>query len=128
MVSSSQMYWILMLDNIRFASGILTPIMLLVIISCAGMATEEKKKEKSKQEDPMILVYMTALSFIILLASIASLIFVPTTKQAAVIYIAPKVLSEQNVTEFTGEMKELYTLGKDYLKEALKKDKQEAGK
>jgi hypothetical protein len=51
--------------------------------------------------------------------------FCPSTKQVALMYTIPKILTEKNVIEFTGETKELYNLGKQCLKEALTKKEEE---
>lgn len=51
--------------------------------------------------------------------------FCPSTKQLALMYAVPKILTDENVAEFTGETKELYNLGKQYIKEALTKKEED---
>jgi len=116
MISSSSMYWILMLDNIRIVLWILISISIVIMGAYASQYAEKKV-----EETPTCIALVVSCSFMILIISSVSLMLCPTTKQATIIYATPKILTEKNVTEFTGETKELYNLGKQYLKEALTK-------
>ena len=114
MISSSSIYWILMLDNIRVVLWILIPVSIIIMGAYASQYAEKKV-----EETPTCIALVVSCSFIILIISSVSLMLCPTTKQAAIIYATPKILTEKNIEEFTGETKELYNLGKQYLKEAL---------
>lgn len=120
MISSSSMYWILMLDNIRFVLWILIPVSMIIMGTYASQYAEKKV-----EETPQCIALVVSFSFLILIISSVSLMLCPTTKQAAIIYAIPKILTEKNVTEFTGETKELYNLGKQYLKETLTKKQED---
>ena len=52
----------------------------------------------------------------------AGAVLTPSTKQAAVIVLAPKIASQENFDFATDEAKELYGLAKDYLKSGLEEN------
>jgi energy-coupling factor transporter transmembrane protein EcfT len=120
MISSSSIYWILMLDNIRIVLWILISISIVIMGAYASQYAEKKV-----EETPTCIALVVSCSFMILIISSVSLMLCPTTKQATIIYATPKILTEKNVTEFTGETKELYNLGKQYIKEALIKKEED---
>ena len=122
MITESMMYWITRLDGIHCVTkGILGVSVLITVVSaiilaavCMETADIEDIKEIwcSKFVKGMRRWLFTALATSLLL-----LVFVPTTKEMAMIYAVPAITRSDFVRE---DLPELYNYGIDALKEQMK--------
>jgi len=111
MISGFELWLFFRLDALQglFAVlGIVTTLLggFLVLFGCLEDEWERVRKA----------VKWSAIVFVI---SILFLTLVPSTKEAAAIWVIPKVATTENVNAVTGEIHEIYDLGKDYLEEKL---------
>lgn len=108
------MYLILMLDGFNTVTSVIS----IACLIWAGIVYVTAITENCDVEvrNECIKELYADLSFKVGIISMLLAVFVPTTKQAALIYIAPKVVNNEvieNVPEIT-------KLGTEYLKELLK--------
>lgn len=122
MVTESMMYWITRLDGINGAitailavSIIITFIAAIVFFSaCIETAYEEEIEEMWHSK---FAKNTRRWLFTLLATSVLALVFVPTTKEMAMIYAVPAITRSDFVRE---DLPELYDYGIDALKEQLK--------
>ena len=122
MITASEIYWILKLDDIQ---GLLILLTVLVGVYCLimavilgltkGVAYDDKKEEKTvkfcaKQ------IFITVPVFVVLLL-IGTLI--PSTKQMAAIKVFPAIANSEIVGEMPNDAKELHRMGVNAIKEQL---------
>jgi hypothetical protein len=128
MITLFELWLILRLDAISSCLGglavmfgfIAVTAFIITLVGCfIGDGEDERKLFKK------CFIGSTVFVFLVFGILVPAAVLIPTTKQAAIIYAVPKILTEKNVVEFTGETKELYNLGKQYLKEALTKKEEE---
>lgn len=111
-MTSADVYWILMLDNIRnlvetFGIFSTVALVLLVIVGIVAWCDDAALPLAYKIGVPLVvLVWVT---------SLVACALVPSTKQAAVIYMLPKVATAENIETVQGETGELYGLAKQWL-------------
>lgn len=108
------MYLILLLDGFNTATSVVSTVCLM----WAGLIYVVASVQDCDAEvrDECIKALYADLSLKVGIISMFLALFVPTTKQAALIYIAPKVVNNEvieNVPEIT-------KLGTEYLKELLR--------
>ena len=122
MVTESMMYWITRLDGINGAiTSILAVSVLITIVAsvvlfavCIETADIEEIKEMWCSK---FVKSMRRWLFATLATSLLLLVFVPTTKEMAMIYAVPAITRSDFVRE---DLPELYNYGIDALKEQLK--------
>ena len=102
MITTTQMYWLVILDSIVHASIALAVISLLVSLAAMSMACELRRFF-------WLPVVMVGVFFL----SVAVGTFVPTTKQAAAIVIVPKIVNNEKV-QMVGN--QLYDLAVDWMR------------
>lgn len=95
MITPFQMYLLLMLDSICAVTTIITIVLAFItfmigIMSVAGDVNEEDHKCARK-----LLKYLVP----IFVLSLLSAVFIPNTKQAATIFLVPKVLNNEKVQD-----------------------------
>jgi ABC-type dipeptide/oligopeptide/nickel transport system permease component len=99
-----------------------------------GLKSDSEKYEKQKQKEEIdwcnnkISRCYKCLKIFFILAIFIEILhsFIPTTKEMAAIYIIPKVANSQFVNEtFPNELKEIYGMSKDWMKDYLKTNKKE---
>lgn len=108
------MYLILLLDGFNTASSVIS-IACLIWAGIVYVITSTENCDAEVRNECIKELYAD-LSLKVGIISMFLAIFVPTTKQAALIYITPKVVNNEvieNVPEIT-------KLGTEYLKELLK--------
>lgn len=122
MVTTSTMYWITRLDGMHCAfitiftiSILLTFIASLALfVVCMETADSEEMKEiwySKFAKNTRRLLFTT------LTTSTLALVFVPTTKEMAMIYAVPAIIHSDLIRE---DLPELYDYGVNALKEQLK--------
>lgn len=96
---------------------IIASIIALFVVLIGGVEFEEDKGEKIR-----LLANITRLKMLFTISAICIgiSILLPTTKQAAFIYIAPQIIENGAVKDTVKNIPELTKLGTDYLKELLK--------
>lgn len=115
-------YLLTILDSINTAacfgcalSGIYTAIiaMAMIVITVQDQLDEEEIAKTIK-------LFKLKISFTVFLISGIVAILLPTTKQAAFIWIAPQIVENGAVKDTVKNIPELTKLGTDYLKDLLK--------
>lgn len=115
-------YLLTILDNVNTAacvccglSGIYTAIIsiLMGVFIAEGQPSEEEIKDTIK-------LYKLKITWVVFLISGIVLTLLPTTKQAAFIWIAPQIVENGAVKDTVKNIPELTKLGTDYLKDLLK--------
>jgi hypothetical protein len=116
------LYCILMLDSIGIALIILTGIFLIGTLGC-GMLYCEGVIEDVKKARKLLKSFLICFFIAFTLKT-----FLPDTKQAATIYILPKLATPAAFDALNNEGKELYGIFKEWAKKELaeKENKQEA--
>ena len=131
------MYLLTILDNIGCMSAIVlfVSLILSVVTTIAAFAQSNDscyRSDDSDKYDSELKKYFhrfkVKLWLSILLISITIVTFLPTTKQAAFIYIAPQIIENGAVKDTVKNIPELTKLGTDYLKELLKEKVEEKTK
>ena len=95
MITSFQLYLILMLDGVRVVTTTIAVILALITCVIAGISVDsdlryECREWARKQLKCLIPVFVLSL----LLAT-----FIPNTKQAATIFLAPKILNNEKIQD-----------------------------
>lgn len=123
MVTESMMYWITRLDGIHNSAMALLAASVFIIIIAAVIFVSAASESAADFED---VKDMWASKFMkssrrwllsILISAILVQVFVPTTKEMAMIYAVPAITRSDLVRE---DLPELYDYGIDALKEQLK--------
>lgn len=105
MITSMQIYWLLMATNVKvlFTVAGIVLIMISFMMIPAGLEMFIGKDTKSNK-----LYWITTLIvFLVSLVIIVVATFIPTTKQLAVILVAPKVINNEQVQKLPNQVLEL---------------------
>lgn len=120
MITESELYWIIKLDDIRtFLTActiFLGIISALLIIATIAQKTDDPAFTDSdwrKMLPARISTYIAAI------ASGIALVLLPSTKQMAAIKGIPAIVNSDAVKDMSSDAKELYKLGVNALKEKL---------
>ena len=116
-ITTSTLYWILMLDGIcgvliglATIAGIIIIILAIITIVCFIEGEEDRYKS----------LKILCLFFPILIIMLTTCALTPNTKQMATIIIAPKLINSKFVqNDLPKETKELYGMAKSYLKQQI---------
>jgi len=141
MITPFCMYFIVKLDSIVYCLHscyisfyLLSVICIVGIIiflvrkdECSKLEEKKQKEEIDWCNNKISRCYKCLKTFFILAIAVEILYsFIPTTKEMAAIYIIPKVANSQFVNEtFPNELKEIYGMSKDWMKDYLKTNKKE---
>lgn len=123
MISSSEIYWILMLDNIRgflVMCAIVSVIITLVLFLVAAISVSSGAPYRD-------VLKMSKIAFVCFIASAISLCFIPSTKQAAIVKAIPAIVNSEAVAEMSKDAKDIYRLGVKSIKEHLGGEKDKNG-
>ena len=117
-MSYLEMYMLLMLDGFTTLASVIATICLVwtVIVFFGCMLQDADSSIKAE----VIGELYADKALIIGTISLLLALFVPNTKQAALIYITPQIVNNEAVSDTVKNMPELTKLGTDYLKEILK--------
>lgn len=113
-----ELWFIMRLDALQasFRMALITGVLGMIGIPFL-MAYHDNKCISTKAVTKII-----ALLVVWFLVGIFGTVVTPTTKQAAIIFIVPKLTSQENMEFATDEAKELYGLAKQYLQETIKSE------
>lgn len=121
MITESELYWILKLDDIRSLLTGCTIVLSIISIVLIIMTIVQTYDVEPLFEDSdwrrsifaRLAVYITLIVFSI------SLVLVPSTKQMAAIKAIPVIVNSDIAKDVSSDTKELYKLGVSALKEKL---------
>lgn len=119
MITPMQMYWFLKLDDIRAACGLSVGLMAAIVgFSLLTYFNEDERSIKKKAIAGVVFgIFIGALSS-------AALIFLPSTKQMAAIYVVPAIANNEKIQQIGGKTldisNQLLDLTKEYLKDKAK--------
>ena len=120
-ITPATMYWFTRLDglNVAFAVATFLGIFAVIITAIGFFATsnsEYDNEEKNHNTIKSVLKWLVPTWLICLLG----LLFTPTTKEIAMIYVVPHIAESQIIKQ---DIPELYDLGVNALKDWLKQTK-----
>ena len=131
MITESQIYWILKLDEIRgvFVIGLIA----VGVFSCLSLIAWGFQSIDASFDQENIERSKAARKYFFRSAIIAALLSIPTslipsTKQMAMIKVIPMIANSEIVGEMSADAKEIYKLGINAIKEQLTGHKKEHGK
>ena len=110
MITATEMYWILKLDDIRAFFG-LSLIPLAIFLMATGIAWAAEQKLEAKK------YFFRTVVIVVLFGFFAAIL--PSTKQMAMIKVIPMLANSEIVGEMSSDAKELYRMGINAIKEQL---------
>ena len=119
-----------LLGAIQVVAGILIFVNIVAQIICLVWIYEEEEEEEEEKNKASIFCkkvssyFKITIPLFIVILVIKSLI--PTTKEAAFIYVAPAIVNNQDIQKTIKKLPELSGLGLEYLGEVLKEEIKEA--
>lgn len=125
-VTHSMMYWLTRLDGLNATCAVVVFLggFVLLIMSTAAIITSVSEFDSdiniSKTLKSILKRLIPTWVFFLL-----GLLFIPTSKEMAMIYVVPSITESQVIKQ---DIPELYDLGVDALKDWLKNTKQEETK
>ena len=119
-ISAWDVYWIMRLDGIKAGLENLVPLGIILFlfsgIALTGLFVNYEKEFPVKKA--MRIYIPTVILWIFLCFSN---IFIPTTREAATIFVLPKIANSELVSEeIPKEAREIYGLAKEWFKKAVK--------
>lgn len=121
-ITPATMYWFTRLDGIAGTCAVITFLgaLALFFLSIAYWATGGNTDETYEHK-----VVKSVLKWLVpvWLFGLIGLLFIPNSKQMAMIYVVPQITESQVIKQ---DIPELYDLGVNALKDWLKKDKENA--
>lgn len=123
MITPSEIYWILKLDDIRDLSFFLgmsciPPVIVFLVLFLASKIGKDCFCEDYIHVGK-ICGRLFALTAILTLFLHLSYAFIPSTKQMAMIKVIPMIANSEAVKTMSNDAKEIYTLGIKAIKEQL---------
>ena len=103
-------YWVLMLDNIQIAFGLILFFsiigFIISLVTFGILISDAYDEEDEKPFRSLRRKIIKPLSIIIVLSSFI-LIFMPSTEQLAAIYLIPKIVSNQSIKQLPPKLSKL---------------------
>lgn len=123
MITPMQMYWLLKLDDIFNASLPLFILAMFVFVVCSiGTVIYKDDDDYKGQYKGFKTIRNISVWFVLLFGSIV--VFLPSTKQMAAIYVVPAIANNEKIQQIGGKTldisSQLLDLTKDYLAEQAK--------
>lgn len=117
MITELTMYWILKLDDIITALGVIAGISIILgaisIVAWLALMADEKRN-LTRYPRRYFFICLTVLMVITVIRP-----FIPSTRQMAMIKVVPIISSSEIVAEMPDDAKDLYRMGIDAIKEQL---------
>ena len=133
MITASEIYWILKLDAIRdvfFMFSIFTGIFGLAMVISWGINSvsdcdwiDKKAKELAAACKKQFFITVPILALLVIATAM-----IPSTKQMAAIKVIPAIANSEIVGELSADVKELYRMGINAIKEQLTGNNKESEK
>lgn len=89
-ITTTQMYWFMMLDNIKIGSALMCTVTALCFVGMIIAAYDLGKR-------PIIVKVLTPTLGVLFVALFSVCVFLPSTKQMAAIMIVPKIANSEKV-------------------------------
>ena len=120
-----QIYWILKLDNFHSTLDVFVGISIFLIIgtiisSIARVANQEEIKEDENKDWMDINKIALRIILFVSIPMILIKMFLPTTAQAAIIFLAPKIMNNEQVQQLPVNLLELTN---DWIKKKIEEVK-----
>jgi len=112
MITTSQMYWLIMLDNIVKFEVLIAAASFLTILAFIGSSCNVRDFSKRPR------VIAVPLFAVLLVVSMLLFTFTPTTKQMAAILIVPKIINSEKVQTVGNRLYDLAVEWMDELRPA----------
>jgi hypothetical protein len=114
-ITGWQIYWVTRLENIGLMLFILAvPVLLLSAIWLVATVVERNERCWTCNEKRNHKVKWPLMTFLTAIAVLFTVCFIPTTKEAAAIYILPKVANNEKVQAIPSK---ILTLADEWLEE-----------
>lgn len=110
-ITPMTIYWIQRLDEINCMCAI-TLLVLVFIAVFTGVAYYCDNIDRAGK------IFKRSIIGVVL--CVCALVFVPSTKQAAVMYVVPAIANNKNMQQVIKDVPELLELSTDWLKETIK--------
>jgi magnesium-transporting ATPase (P-type) len=109
-LTSKQMYWLLMLDNISLMTSFVTIVGgVALLVTAIGFLVIQESIDPFKKLKKFWLTSITVVAVCALLGT-----FIPTTKQMAAIIVVPKIVNNEQVQQMPDKV---LNLGLEWLEE-----------
>ena len=115
-ITTMQMYWLVMLDSINIGSCIMCVILAVCIFVMIIISVES-------YECPTSVKVCAPFFVLFFLASFATCVFLPSTKQMAAIMIVPKIVNNEKVQMIGNKVYDLAVAWMEELKPNKKESK-----
>lgn len=89
-ITTTQMYWFVMLDSINIGSAIMCAVTMFILVAITLITID-------LDERPVIVKILTPILGVLSFAFFAVCTFLPSTKQMAAIMIVPKIANSEKV-------------------------------
>lgn len=112
-----ELFWVLKLDDIGFALGIIaviSGILSMFLLIPLFAETDDELRSRVRR-----LLKVSVPTFIL---SFCAVTLLPSTKQAAALYVVPTLTCPENMDKMSVEAKELYGIVKEGLKQWAEKE------
>ena len=114
-MTTTQMYWVVMLDSINIGSAVMCVIIAVVFLGLITAVSDS-------YECPTIAKILMPILAILFVALFSVCVFLPNTKQMAAIMIVPKIANSEKVQTIGNKV---YDLAVEWMEE-LKPNKNES--
>lgn len=125
-MTESQVYWWLMLDNFHGSNGGFQVFIIMILGLFGGLGIFglfSKWKQNGDLINPRLSIGMGVLNFFFWCSIAGLTIFIPTSKQYAIIKVLPQIANSEIAKEMPEDAKQMYHMAKEYLKEQLQVQK-----
>lgn len=95
MITSFQLYLILMLDGVRVVTTTIAIILAIVTFIFGGLSVDDSITEEGHRHARKRLKYLVP----VFILSLSAAVFIPNTEQAATIFLAPKILNNEKIQD-----------------------------
>jgi len=119
MITSFQIYWLLMLDNISMFFTFVSAISIIAIVFMFFGKLFDFQLERDREKKAFTKTTIVFLVFSMVTALIA--IFTPNTRQMAAIIVAPAIINNKDVQQIPKRLLDVLGLSLDKLEKELSK-------
>lgn len=113
-MTESTVYWVVMMDNISMAITLMFGLFILATLLTAFVAGS--LADEGDIESALYMTYAFGCCLVLSIFCLAGIAFVPNTKQAAAIYVLPRVVNNEQLQQLPNKLLELSNEWLDELK------------
>lgn len=123
MITESSIYWITRMDYLHCLGILISGLGILGVVLSVG-AARNFESEGNEKTAKLALFRLAPFSALIAIAGILGIVFIPTTKEMAMIKIIPALTNSELIQKtIPAEAKEIYALAKYALTQTIKEAK-----